>query len=167
MLVYMGLSFFHKYHAGQTHFYILQNIWVLRGTSEQLRTVFSSFDIPAYLKPTNTLLQLLVWPKNRVEKGKVVGPVYHITCDDCGAMYVGEMERALKTRFLEHWRKSSVESEVSQHVLVDRPEHRVSLDKVKILTVDNRKFERGVNVAIYIRVVVEPASKRMVGAIFF
>ena len=37
-----------------------------------------------------------------------------------------------------------VTSEVSQHVHVDRPEHGVSLDKVKILTVENRKFEGGI-----------------------
>ena len=80
-------------------------------------------DILAYFKLTNTLQQLLVWPKDKVEKGKVVGPVYHITCDDCDATYVGETERSLKTRFLEHRRKSSVGSEVSQHVHMDRPEH--------------------------------------------
>ena len=41
---------------------------------------------------------------------------------------------------------------------MDRPEHGVSLDKVqvKIWTVDNSKFERGVNEAIYIRV-MEPS----------
>ena len=41
--------------------------------------------------------------------------------------------------------------ELSNRVHVDRPEHGVSLDKVKILTVDNRKFNR-VKEAIYIRV---------------
>ena len=57
----------------------------VREVSEQLRRVFRSFDILAYFKPTNTLWQLLVRPKDKVEKGKVVGPVYHITCDDCDA----------------------------------------------------------------------------------
>ena len=69
------------------------------GISEQLRRVFRSFNIPAYFKPTNTLRQLLVWPKDKVEKGKVVGPVYHITCDDCDALSVGETERVPRTRF--------------------------------------------------------------------
>ena len=105
--------------------------------------MFRSFDIPAYFKLTNTLWQLLVQSKDKVEKGKVVGPVYHITCDDCDATYVGETE---------HRRKSSVGSEVLQHIHLDRPEHGVSLDKVKILTVDNWKFERGVKETIYIRV---------------
>ena len=50
-------------------------------------------------------------------------------------------------------------SEVSQHVHVDRPAHGVSLDKVKILTVENRKFERGVKEAIYIMVAKPSLNK--------
>ena len=89
----------------------------------------------------------------------MVGSVYHISCDDCNATYVGETERALKTRFIEHRRKSSVGSEVSQHVHVDSPEHGVSLDRVNILSVENKKFERGVKDAIYIRV-AEPSLNK-------
>ena len=89
------------------------------GISAQLRRVFRSFYIPAYFKLTNTLRQLLVQPKDKVMKDKVVGPVYQITCDDCDAMFVGEMERSLKTQFktqfLEHKMKNSVGGEVSQH----------------------------------------------------
>ena len=52
-------------------------VWLyVKEVSEQLKTVFRSFDIPAYFKPTNTLWQLLVRPKDKVDKGKVVGPVY-------------------------------------------------------------------------------------------
>ena len=61
-----------------------------------------------------------------------------------------DTERSLNTRFLEHRRKGSVGSEVSQYVHVDRPEHGVSLDTVKILKFENKKFERGVKEAIYI-----------------
>ena len=93
---------------------------------EQLRRVFRSFDIPAYFKVANTPQQLLVHSKDKVEKANVVGPVYHISCDDCDAMYVSETERSLKARFLEHQRKSTVGSEVSQHLYVGRPEHEVS-----------------------------------------
>ena len=39
---------------------------------------------------------------------------------------------------------------------MDRPEHGMNLDKVKILTVENRKFKRGIKEAIYIRV-AEPS----------
>ena len=91
--------------------------------------------------------------------GKVVGSVCHITCDDSDATYVGNTERSLKTRFSEQRRKSSVGSEVSQNVHVDRLEHRVSLDRVKILTVESKKFERGVTEAIYIRVAEQSLNK--------
>ena len=83
----------------------------------------------------------------------MVGPVYHISCDDCYATFVGETEQSLKARFLEHQRKSSVGNEMPQHVHMDRPGHRVSLDKVMILTVENRKFKRRVKEMIYIWVV--------------
>ena len=47
-------------------------------------------------------------------------------------------------------------SERSQHVHMDRLEHGVSLERVKILTEESKKFERGVKEAIYIRV-AEPS----------
>ena len=79
---------------------------------EQLRRVFKSYDIPAYFKLSNTLRQLLVHPKDKVDKGKVVDPVNHIQCEDCDASYVRETEQSLKTHFQEHCRQSSVTSEV-------------------------------------------------------
>ena len=94
-----------------------------------------------------------------MKKRKVLSPIYHIICDDCDAMYVGETEISLKTGFLEHQRKSNVGSQVSQHVQVDRPEHGVSLDKVNILTVENSKFERVVKDAIYFRVAKTSLNK--------
>ena len=76
--------------------------------------------------------------EDKVEKGKVAGLIYHITCDDYDATYVGETERSLKRL----GSRSSVGSVVSQHLHVDRLEYGVSLDKIKILTVENRKFKR-------------------------
>ena len=64
---------------------------------------------------------------------------------------MGETQILLKDHFLEHLRKISVVSEVSQHVHMDRSEHGVSLDKVKRFTVENRKG--GVKKAMYIHVV--------------
>ena len=66
--------------------------------------------------------------------------------------YIGETERSLKTRFLEHRRPSSTSSEVSQHIHIESPDHHVELEEVKILDREQRYFERGVKEAIYIRV---------------
>ena len=53
-------------------------------------------------------------------------------------------------------------SEASQHVHVDRLEHGVNLDRVKILTVESKKFERGVKEAIYLKV-AEPSLNKDCG----
>ena len=67
----------------------------IKNFSEQLRRIFGKYGIPTYFKPTNTLRQLLVKPKDPVSKENVVGPVYKIKCEKCEAMYVGETERSL------------------------------------------------------------------------
>ncbi|KAI8510832.1 hypothetical protein Bbelb_117480 [Branchiostoma belcheri] len=65
--------------------------------------------------------------------------------------YIGETERSLKARFLEHRRPSSSTSEVSQHIHIESPGHTVTLDKVRILDTEQDYFVRGVKEAIYIR----------------
>ena len=100
---------------------------------------------------SNTLRQLLVHPKDPVGKDKVVGPVYKISCEECDATYVGETERSLKARFGEHRRPSSTTSEVSKHIHTDNPNHNITLENTKILSVEHKWFERGVKEAIYIR----------------
>ena len=60
----------------------------VRGFSEQMRRIFRKYGIPTYFKPTNTLRQLLVKPKDPVSKENVVGPVYKIKCEECDAVYV-------------------------------------------------------------------------------
>ena len=117
---------------------------------EDRRRVLGKYGIPTYFKPTNKLRQLLVKPKDPVDKENVVGPVYKIKCEECEAMHVGETERSLKARFSEHRRPSSTTSEVAKHIHTDQPEHTVKLDNIEILTTEPRWFERGVKEAIYI-----------------
>ncbi|KAI8500170.1 hypothetical protein Bbelb_217360 [Branchiostoma belcheri] len=69
----------------------------------------------------------------------------------CPETYIGETERSLKTRFLEHRRPSSNTSEVSQHIHIESPGHTVTLDKVRILDTEQDYFVRGVKEAVYIR----------------
>ena len=123
----------------------------IRGFSEELKRIFGGFGVPMYFKPSNTLRQLLVHPKDPVGKDKVVGPVYKISCEDYEATYVGETERSLKARFGEHRRPSSTTSEVSRHVHSDNPNHNITLENTKILSVEHKWFEREVKEAIHIR----------------
>lgn len=96
----------------------------------------------------NTLRQLLVYPKDPVGTDKVVGPVYKISCEECEAMYIGETECSLKAQFGGHRRPSST---TSKHIHTDSPNHTISLDNTKVLSVEPKWFERGVKEAIYIR----------------
>jgi hypothetical protein len=123
----------------------------IKGVSEQLRRIYKTHHIPTYFKPINTLRQLLVHPKDKLDKERTVGPVYHITCEDCSANYIGESERSLKARFQEHQRPSSTTSEVSRHIHQDHPDHTVKIENTKVLAVEPRWFERGVKEAIYIK----------------
>ncbi|XP_072048573.1 uncharacterized protein [Amphiura filiformis] len=130
----------------------------IKGTSEALRRTFGTYRIRACFKPTQTLRQLLVSPKDKTEKKDIAGPVYYIPCQgqtrkgQCSESYIGETERSIRIRFLEHRRPNSTSSEVSQHIHIESPGHHVDLDKVQILDKEPRYFERGVKEAIYIRV---------------
>ena len=84
-----------------------------------------------YFKPTNTLRHILVWPKDRVIKERVVCLVYHISYEDCDASYIGDTGRSLKVRFVEHRRPSSGNFEVSKHINCDQPDHSISLDNAR------------------------------------
>ena len=112
---------------------------------------FGKYSIPTYFKPTNTLRQLLVKPKDPVSKENVVGPVYKIKCEECETMYIGKTEKSLKSRLNEHRRHSSTTSKVAKHIHLEQLVHSVELENTKILTIKSRWFERGVKEAIYIR----------------
>ena len=79
----------------------------VKGLAEEVRRGLSGYGVPLYFKPTNTLRQMLVRPKQQVQKDKMVAPVYRIECNSCQASYVGETERSLKARFMEHRRPST------------------------------------------------------------
>ena len=116
-----------------------------------MRRVFGNYDIPTHFKPTNTLQQLLVKPKDPASKENVVGPVHKIKWEECDGVFVGETERSLKVRFSEHRRPSSTTWEVSKHIHVDHPQHSMELENTEVFTTEPRWFERGAKEAISIR----------------
>ena len=128
----------------------------IQGKADQLRRTFEKHNISVCFKPHRTLRQILVQPKDKTDKGEISGPIYHIKCeghdkDQCDHDYIGETERTLKARFMEHRRPSSSTSEVSRHIHSENPHHSVSLETVRILDREPAWFERGVKEAIYIR----------------
>ena len=62
----------------------------VKRVSKNLRGVFNQYGVSLFFKLSNTLRQLLVRAKDKIQKEKMVGPVYHIQCDTCEASYVAE-----------------------------------------------------------------------------
>ena len=60
------------------------------------------------MRPHTTLRHLFVHPKDKVELEEQGELVYQIPCKNCGAEYIDETGRLLKTRLEEH-RKDNYE----------------------------------------------------------
>ena len=119
-----------------------------------------------YLKPQNTLRQLLCAPKDPAKKEEICGVVYEIKCggtkeENCTSSYRGETSKTLNNQ---HRRPSSTSSHVSLHLhQPDRQQHHITMDNVKILDRDSNTFERKVPKAVYIRS-LRPDLNKNVGA---
>ena len=130
----------------------------VKGFSEALKRTYNTYSVNAYSRPTRTLRQILVSPKDKTEKKDITGPIYGVFCQGqttrgkCEEFYIGETERSLKNCFLEHNRPSSTSSEVLNHIHIESPGHHIDLDEVKILDREPHWFERGVKEAIFIKV---------------
>ncbi len=72
----------------------------IKGVSEELRRLFKRYEVAMYFKPTNTLRQLLVSPKDKLKKERVIGLVYQIPCKKCPATIHGWNIKIIKTTFL-------------------------------------------------------------------
>ena len=128
----------------------------MEGLSDKLRRIFITHGVSVSIKPENKLRSILVHPKDKSDKGDITGSIYHIQCEgsteSCTDFYIGETERSLRTRFLEHKRPSSANSsEVAKHLHVDCPGHSVDFKNAKVLDQDQRWLERGIKEAVYIR----------------
>jgi hypothetical protein len=137
----------------------------IKGVTETLSRVYKYYGIQTCVKPTGTIRNMLVSPKDKIKKEDITGAVYLIPCGipDCSEFYIGETERSLWTRFLEHRRPSSVAtSEVSEHINLESPGHQIDINGVKVLDKEHRNFERGVKEAIYIRA-YQPTLNRNAG----
>ena len=70
----------------------------LKKEKEKLRRVFKDYNISTHFKPTNTIRQALVHPKDKQQKGRVSGVVCGIQCSetfDCNEHYIGETSQPL------------------------------------------------------------------------
>ena len=124
----------------------------IEGTSEQLRRAFNSAGVPTAFKPQQTLRQVLVSPKDKIDKLKQSGTVYQISCSTCSDTYIGESVRKLEKRLNEHKsRAAGNKSAVREHEKGSKNTHKIDWENVKVLEKETRDFPRKVLEAIHIR----------------
>ena len=70
--------------------------------TENIQRIFTKHRVATVVKPQTTLRQVLVHPKDKVDKRKKAGVVYKIPCNQCEKVYIGETGRQLRTRITEH-----------------------------------------------------------------
>ena len=79
--------------------------------------------------------------KDKQPKHVLNGVVYQITCS-CGLRYIGETSRCLKVCLDEHCkREGNNMTEVGKH-LAESPDHAISFDDVKVLTMEQHFRKR-------------------------
>ena len=115
----------------------------VKGLTEPLRRIYKQYGVSAYVRPSNTLRQQLVYAKDPIPKTRVTGPVYLIPCSSCEVGNVGETEKSLKARFDEQLRPSFNTSDFSKHIHTDCQGHKVRIEETNILTAEPKWFEGG------------------------
>ena len=78
------------------------------GVTEPLMRVLNAKGISTSIKSRGSLREILVKPKDQLEKEKTTGLIYHIPCAGansipCPGTYVGETERTVSNRFHGVW----------------------------------------------------------------
>ena len=120
----------------------------IKGLSENVACLFRSNGIPSYYKPTNTIKNHLVKPKDQTPKEKQCGLVYDIKCFNCNQYCIGETGRNLGVRFKEHTSRKGVDSSVKEHIREHG--HECRIEEVKVLDREDNWLRRKIKEAIYI-----------------
>jgi len=119
----------------------------IRGTSEQLHRIFRKHGVNMYHRPYNSIRSQLTKVKDKTDKMKQCGIVYHVTCANCKEDYIGETGRTLETRMKEHKTRSS--SALHEHC--DNTGHNIKAENTTILTSEEHLMKRKVWEAIAIK----------------
>ena len=135
---------------------------------EKIQRIFTKHRVATVVQPQSTLTQLLVHPKDKVEKQKKAGVVYKIPCRQCEKVYIGETGRQLRTRITEHRKEAEKisdrnftrstcrvstnehhKSAITDHVCQNN--HLMNWEESEILEQESDKFKRWIKESICIR----------------
>jgi hypothetical protein len=124
----------------------------LSGVSEKFRRILQKCDIPVQFKPSNTLRQKLVHPKDKTPRHKQSNVVYAVQCqEECKELYIGETKQPLHRRMAQHRRATSSGQDSAVHLHLKESGHSFEDSQVRVLAREDRWFERGVKEAIHVK----------------
>ncbi|TWW81402.1 hypothetical protein D4764_01G0012170 [Takifugu flavidus] len=116
----------------------------LSGVSEKFRRILQKHNIPVHFKPSNTLRQRLVHPKDKTPRPKQSNVVYAVQCQEkCKELYIGETKQPLHRRMAQHRRATSSGQDSAVHLHLKESGHSFEDSQVRILAREDRWFERG------------------------
>jgi len=118
--------------------------------------------VETMFKPSDSLKRRLVHLKDPMDPLMHSGCVYRIPCGECLKTYVGETKRRVAERIKEHKAAivhgHSTKSALSQH-LVDSGGHVSDWNKVKIMDIEPRFWNRRIKEAIRINQELDPMNR--------
>jgi len=104
-------------------------------------------------KPSNTLRQKLVHPKDRVPHTQKSNLVYAVQCsEECKDSYIGETKQPLNKRMAQHRRANSSGPVSAVYLHLKEKAHSFEDSNVKTLDREDRWFEKGVKESIYVKI---------------
>ncbi len=113
--------------------------------TDNIARLFRQSGVTTHIRPYNTIRSSLVRPKDKVQKCEQSGLVYHVSCADCQATYIGETERPLGTRLKEHQKTSSP---IGEHMGAHN--HSFAPETITVKCKEKDWFRRGIAEAIWI-----------------
>ena len=140
----------------------------IQNVSERLAKVFRKYGVSTAMKPSNTIRQILVHPKDKLSKEQTAGVVYKIPCKNCKEAYIGETGRQFQARQKEH--KENVKENEKRHSTraarkqsqteyntsaltdhVNKNNHVIDWDSTKFVARESDRTKRIIKEAINIR----------------
>ena len=140
----------------------------ISGVTEKIRRSMKKRGIQCPARPHQTIRKMVVHPKDKIEDSDKCGVVYHLECQSCPQVYIGETGRKLSIREKEHREEtdkvtsrrktrstsisedtSEFKSAISEHCR--KHNHIMNWDSLKVIDREDHRFRRWVKESIHVR----------------
>ena len=153
----------------------------VQGVSEAVARVYRRYGVSTAMRPYQTIRNLVVHPKDKLDKNETTECVYKIPCKSCDSVYIGETGRSFGTRMKEHRKeveqqdgrrftrsaKQTAETEQNKSAITDhatRKNHVIDWDEARVIGRESNRMARWIREAVKIRKEAGKAMNRDEGA---